>query len=436
MSSMSYGKAFRKYPLRATRSVKVLAWSLALVCIVGTHSGAEESPIHPDEARPHVSWQDAAQVIGRTAYVSGTVARIGHTERIHFLNFDAERRDVFTVVIFQPFLERFTSPLEELYEGRPVRVRGMVTTYAGTPQIQVTSPDQIEVLDSLPTLPKPAAPPPAKVGEEFTMATFNVRNLFDSDDDPYHSDEGTPAKPRMELERLAEVIRRLDADVLALQEVESRGYLERFLEVFLPDAGYQHIVHFEGNDARGIDVCLLSRLPVGGVTSYRHATFADDVERPQRFRRDLLCVQIEPQGAKAFEVWVVHLKSNSEGRKHAEPIRLTEAKAVRRLLDQRLSADPDAAIFVCGDFNDTPDSPTVTTITGAGPMALASAWSNIPESERITYNLEPYRSMIDFILWTPALNSRYVKDSYGIIPGKLEDVGSDHNPVRARFRVP
>ena len=406
-----------------------------VVLLSGLCSTQAAPPVDDDEARPHVAWQDAEGVVGRTAFVSGVVARVGHSKRVHFLNFDPKRRDVFVVVIFQPFLERFEGTLEELYEGRPIRVRGMVTRFRGTPQIQVSSPEQIEVLDKLPELKPLAVPAKLSVGQQIKVATFNVRNLFDDANDAYHNDEGTQAKPRHELEKLAAAIARLDADVLALQEVESRGYLARFLEVFAPQAGYQDVVHFEGNDLRGIDVCLLSRLPVGPVTSFRHATFADETGKRQKFRRDLLCVRLEPEDGLPFEVWVAHLKSNSDGREYAEPVRMAEAREIRRLLDKRLAADPNAAIIVCGDFNDTADSATVQTITGRGTTALRTAWSSIPEPQRITYNLEPYRSMIDFILWTPGMHSRYVKGTYAILGGSLEEIGSDHNPVRAEFRV-
>ena len=60
-------------------------------------------------------------------------------------------------------------------------------------------------------------------------------NLFDEFDDPYRSDEVMETKPRDELLKLAQRIRMLDADVLALQEVENREYLERFVRALLPD---------------------------------------------------------------------------------------------------------------------------------------------------------------------------------------------------------
>ena len=99
--------------------------------------------------------------------------------------------------------------------------------------------------------------------------------MFDDKDDPYHSDEKTATKLREDLELLAESIHQIDADVLVLQEVENRGYLELFNRALLADLGYQHVVLTEGNDRRGIDVAILSRVPVGPVTSYRHLQFPD-----------------------------------------------------------------------------------------------------------------------------------------------------------------
>ena len=154
-----------------------------------------------------------------------------------------------------------------------------------------------------------------------------------------------------------------------------------------------------------------------------------------RFRRDLLTVELQPKGGKPFEVWVVHLKSNSGGRKHAEPVRMGEARSLRRMLDERLGKDPKARIVICGDFNDTWESETLKTVVGSGPMAMRCAADELPEDKRITYNREPYRSMIDFILVSPAMAERHVKGSYRIHHGSVETIGADHNPVSARFKL-
>lgn len=414
--------------------VRTTLTSSVLALLVSTAVVAE-APIDGQEARPHILWTDAACVKGQYAFVYGTVERVGHAKTIDFLNFDAQRRDQFTVVVFDRYRKNFGDTLENLYEGQPVRVAGFVTEFRGTPQIAVTGPTQITRLETLPALEPPCASAESAarpVGEDFKLATFNVRNLFDDVDDPYRADETAPPKPRDELERLAATIRELDADLLALQEVESRDYLERFVEVLLPDMGYE-VVHFEGNDLRGIDVSLLSRFAIERVGSHRHRTFAGP-DGLQRFHRDLLVATVQPPRGGAFEMWIVHLKSNADGRDRSEPIRLAEANEVRALLDRRLEEDPLARIVLCGDFNDTESSATLATIVGSDSTALASAWHEIAEDQRVTYNLEPYRSMIDFILWSPGMGSFLVPGTYQIVDGSLESLGSDHCPVSVRFR--
>lgn len=419
-----------------------------LALVVGVHPALaqpiDEAPRHglgAEEGWPRLLWQQAETAVGRQAVVFGQVARVGHTERIHFLNFDPERRDVFHVVIFSEALPRFDQSLEELFQDRWIAVRGWVTTFRGVPQIQVARREQIEVLAGPPadvstaigeSTPRSAAP--ALRGDELTLATFNIRNLFDGYDDPYRADENTPEKPRSELAGVAGVLIEIDADVVALQEVENEGILTRFVQTYLPRQGYEHIVLVEGNDLRGIDVALLSRFPVGRVVSHRQRSFDNQEGSARVFHRDVLQVELLPAEGDPLEVWVVHLKSNSDGRAFAEPIRLAEAQALRRLLEDRLAADPRAQLVVCGDFNDLAESPTVTTVSGGEPAALASDWENLNQANRVTYNLEPYREMIDFIFWSPAMRDRYVPGSYRVRLGELAESGSDHNPVIARFR--
>ena len=417
--------------------------ALGLLCLSGTLPPADAPPLPAEETAAHIRWQDAAQYIGRDCTVYGKVLLTKATGNWCFLNFHQDYRSTFTVAIPRRFFDRFPKPPEEMYAGQDISVFGRIIEYAGKPEIIVSGPDPIKIGASRPSEPQPAGaaasqpatkPKPRPFDGSCTVATFNVLNLFDDHDDPYHGDQGTAPKPRQELENLAQAIRGLDADVLALQEVENRGYLKRFVIAMIPDLGYEHVVLLEGNDYRGIDVAVLSRLPVGPVTSYRHLRFPDGQGREMSFRRDLLRVRIEPPGVAPFDVFVVHLKSKrGKGGGESLNIRLGEARQIRRIFDGLLAADAKARFLLCGDFNDTLDSEPLKTIIGSGPGKLSTWADDLPADKRVSYNEQPHRSMIDFILTSPALAKGYRQGSYRILPGSISATGSDHNPVVATF---
>lgn len=408
----------------------LLFYSCFLASSCSTTALGQTSPISANEGLPSVRWSDAEKVVGSVALVSGKIVNVGSFGKVNFLNFDSRRRDVFKVVIFRDHLEKFPRPLKELYDQKLVTVRGEVTLYKGVPQIQVSSFEQLKVVDRLPATQLPTRRT-RTLGKQIRVASFNIRNLFDDVDDPYHRDETTEAKPRDELERLAATIRKVDADVLGMQEVESRGYLQRFVDVFLSDMGYE-VVHYSGNDRRGSGLAMLTRVPVGSVTSHRHRRFPDQEGVMRRFSRDLLCVELLPSSGSPFEVWVVHLKSKRGGPAETEPQRMAEVGEIRRQLDRRLVKDPSSRIIIVGDFNDTKDSNPLRRLVGSGAGKLETFWDSIP-SGTVTYTLDPYRELIDHVLCTPAAVQRYVRGSHRVESMTLKTSGSDHNPIMADF---
>ena len=279
-----------------------LATSLCALVLIATVSLLHAQPaIDPDEGVKHIDWKDAKDAVGQTVYVSGKIVTVGKTNRIAFLNFDSERPPGFVAVIFNDHWDKFPGDLRELYQGKIVEIRGLVTTYQDKPQLVVTRPEQIKVLDAMPATEKIESTPVTTWSDDpnqIVICTFNSLNLFDDVDDPYTNDEGTPAKSREAMEQWAAAIRKINPDVISLQEVENRGYLERFNKIFLADMGYNYVVHFDGNDLRGIDVALLSRAPIGEVTSRRHLPFTgpDGVERG--FQRDVPAITVLPKDAE------------------------------------------------------------------------------------------------------------------------------------------
>src|SRR4051812_25769094 len=65
-----------------------------------------------------------------------------------------------------------------------------------------------------------------------------------------------------EAAKLVERIKRIDVDVLAIQEAEDIDARREFVRDDL-DGLYRYVVLVEGNDPRLIDVGLLSKLPLG-----------------------------------------------------------------------------------------------------------------------------------------------------------------------------
>ena len=84
-------------------------------------------------------------------------------------------------------------------------------------------------------------------------------------------------------------------------------------------------------------------------------------------------------------------------------------------------------------FNDTLDSEPLATMIGSGSSKLTSFVDQLPSDGRVSYNKEPHRSLIDFILASPAMAERYRQGSYRIVSGSVSTSGSDHNPVVAIF---
>lgn len=229
----------------------------------------------------------------------------------------------------------------------------------------------------------------------FCVASWNVENLYDTEDDPANEgdDAYTPdgwvrwskARYALKLEHLAEIIAKMKPDVLCLSEIENRRVLEDLRRTLKEKQSYDLpvILHREGRDPRGIDVAMLSR----------HAAVATNW-LPNATRETLACdFEI---GGRRLTVLANHWKSQTGKKEENDEIRRKDATAVRRFLDERLAANSAAAIIVAGDFNDQVTSPIMTgtakfvmdkrkVLVDKQGMLLFNLSGNLPAKERGTY---------------------------------------------------
>ena len=177
-------------------------------------------------------------------------------------------------------------------------------------------------------------------------------------------------------QKIADRIKAMDVDVLAVQEVEDVGVLHEFA---LNDLGgmYPHQVLIEGNDPRLIDVGLLSKLPIGGVTSWKYATHGD-APHELVFSRDLLEVEIlDPQRRRRlFTIYNNHLKSNyarwdmdpEVARRKNGQRRQRQAETIARIVEAQMR--PDSSYVIVGDMNDLPELAVPRTVDHGAPPGL------------------------------------------------------------------
>ena len=241
-----------------------------------------------------------------------------------------------------------------------------------------TEPER-DWLESAPAGVSPAAAarlPDVKIVIEGTLTAEGVKWRTN----PYDGRVVYKKKPEA-TKKLAERIKALDVDVLAVQEVESIEALDEFVDTQgLKRAGYKHLVLVEGNDDRLIDVGVISRLPIGSVTSWRHRTYKNRPKERPVFSRDLLEVDIlsENRQRLLLTIYVNHLKSklakNTKEKRDGNLRRKRQAETISTIIGER---PPPGPFIVLGDLN---DGPGTTRLKALRDMGLVDALTDPDET--------------------------------------------------------
>ena len=214
------------------------------------------------------------------------------------------------------------------------------------------------------------------------IMTYNVENLFDTQHDSLKNDKEFLPNSNLrwtnqrfydKLHEVMQVIVGVGGDELPLLvglcEVENDFVLKAMTQFDPYDQlGYDY-VHYEGPDARGIDVALL----------YQKDKFTPLASRPipvhlpnGQSGRDLLYTCGTLSDSTFLHIIQVHFPSRREGALASEPNREAAAKTVRKVVDEIQMVDSQAAIIIMGDFNDNPSDKVPTTTLSALPYTSGS----------------------------------------------------------------
>ena len=236
---------------------------------------------------------------------------------------------------------------------------------------------------------------PRAEAEKMTVLSYNI-----------HHGAGTDGK--LDLERIARIIREQQSDLVALQEVDVKarrsGGIDEAAELGRltgMNVVFGKAMDFEGG---GYGQAILSRWPIEEHTVH---------QLPQRTGREpriLLVTTIEnPNGELIFAS--THLDHQ------IEPVRVEQAEAINRILIQ----EKKNPVLLAGDFNAVPES---------DPMkVLLKLWTDTAgDAAAPTIPARNPRSRIDYILVAPTDNDLWKTVRSEVLN---EPVASDHRPVKA-----
>jgi endonuclease/exonuclease/phosphatase family metal-dependent hydrolase len=284
------------------------------------------------------------------------------------------------------------------------------------------------------------------------LATYNTLNLFDHVDDPAlagEHDDRPMATSDDRCRALADAIRAIDADIIALQEVESLDALTWFRDTYLADLGYRWIASHDVGYYRGVECSLMSRFEITRSRVWlreslehvkREGPGWSPVPPGQRptFQRSPLMAEVRAPDGYELTVFSIHHKAGDFAwQREAEALRIVQ------FIDEVRAKDPSRNLVVMGDFNAAPWDKSVRVYLKAGMIDTLAhrIWhENNPESAQ--YKTHESDRTLDYILLNSAAHRELVIGSpfvYGTLapPPQYnwrEDTpppgyASDHYPV-------
>lgn len=303
--------------------------------------------------------------------------------------------------------------------------------------------------------------PRLKPNGAIRIAAYNLNHLYDHEDDPAFSGEHDDMQHAISHERateIARVIRLLDADVLALQEVESLDALAWFRDEYVSDMGYQFLASKDVGYYRAMECSLLSRFEITNV-EVRPQLSLDEVRRKGpgwdevpfdsrnglKIQRSPLRVDLKISDDYELTLFVLHHKSGGNFRFQRE----AEAVVVNDWIDEIEDADPARNVIALGDFNAAPWDKSFRIYLERGFVdtlahRIIPRWRDAPQAEANLYKTHESGRVLDYILMNSPAYREYIVGSAHVVgtyyPPSSYDwrtdpfpagYASDHYPVIA-----
>ncbi|MDX2225709.1 MAG: endonuclease/exonuclease/phosphatase family protein [Verrucomicrobiae bacterium] len=285
---------------------------------------------------------------------------------------------------------------------------------------------------------------------EFRVMTCNLLNWMNTDRRIEGKHVKAAEKPQKEKDAIMAIIKKMNPDILLVQEMGNDAYFEDFCRhldrIGWKVRGKEHIVGISPRST----IALVSKFPIVARSPKTADRFVI-AGKEEGVQRGFIDVDIAITKDMVVKVMGAHLKSKrGETDVNSPPslLRRREALLLRGYMTDFMASQPNGYLVVMGDLNDTFGSEPLKTIvaTKMSEYHCYDLWLTDWAGDRWThyYEYEREYAQIDYIIVNKNLFRHFVQDStksyvYRNHPNNPEDVpwseASDHRPVMATFSV-
>ena len=232
----------------------------------------------------------------------------------------------------------------------------------------------------------------------------------------YNIHHGRGADGVIDLQRLADIIKRAKPDLVALQEVDVKtkrsGGVDQAAKLGELTGMHPYFAEAMPFQGGGYGEAVLSKWSIREDVSLAISLKADPGQEPRA---------VAVISAKPCDGWTLRIDFAGTHLCHqSDQTRLRQVQAINDIM-----ADSGAATILAGDFNFTPDSEAYAAMLAAGWVDTAQAFGD-PKS---TYPSDKPRIRIDHVFVRPA-------DRWRVLNVQVlnEPVASDHAPLLVELK--
>ncbi len=259
----------------------------------------------------------------------------------------------------------------------------------------------------------------------YSVAFYNLENLFDTTHDegkndyeylPDGANKWTETKYQAKLKNMSEILSLLATDrlpmgpaIIGVSEIENRRVLEDLLkQPALAERGYE-IIHYDGEDKRGVECAFLYNPKFFHVNSTGLLPYVYENDTIHKTRGFLVA-----DGELAGEHFVC-IVNHWPSRAAASPARERAGEQVRAIKDSLQRIDPSVKIVIMGDMNDDPMDKSMAVALGAkrkakdtGKLDLFNPWWDTLKKGYGTLMYQGKWNLFDQIVFT----GNFLNDDY------------------------